>query len=71
MSMDVIDYEIFGDDMQYVEIDLDLFGPALRSSKQCRCEFIRTLNGMRKIAYACLTRLQQYRASVLCRDELR
>ena len=23
MSMDVIDYEIFGDDMQYVEIELD------------------------------------------------
>ncbi|WP_230369818.1 AIM24 family protein [Paludibacterium denitrificans] len=23
MSMDVIDYEIFGDDMQYVEVELD------------------------------------------------
>jgi len=23
MAMDVIDYDIFGDDMQYVEIELD------------------------------------------------
>ena len=33
MAMDVVDYEIFGDDMQYVEIELDPQEAALERTR--------------------------------------